>query len=287
MNSIELALTKYLSDVKRGIVKVPQHLYDKFGKETSEALRKQFERTDQKFTLRMSNIGKALCQLQMEKLHGQSGIDPIRGLLGDIVEDLVLFLLHASPEIEVVTELKSCTLKLKDVDLRGTLDVILKINNEDKVYDIKSCSEFAFKKYLNASFEDFISNDVFGYVDQLFGYSVAANVKPGGWILVNKSSGEMKVINVPEDYEKYQKQALINMQHRLDNIDKEFVRSFEDIEEKFKKKSTGNRILGTVCGFCEFKFRCWPGLKVLPALVSTAKNPGLKYYSKVDEKYDS
>ena len=287
MNSIELALTKYLSDVKRGTIKVPQHLYDKFGKETSEALRKQFERTDQKFTLRMSNIGKALCQLQMEKLHGQPGIDPIRGLLGDIVEDLVLFLLHASPEIEVITELKPCILKLKNVDLKGTLDVILKVNGREEVYDIKSCSEFAFKKYLNASFEDFTNNDAFGYVDQLFGYSVASKIRPGGWILVNKSSGEVKVISIPEDYERYQKQALINMQHRLDNIDKEFVRSFEDIEEKFKKKATGNRTLGTVCGFCEFKFRCWPGLKVLPALVSTAKNPGLKYYSHIDKKYEN
>lgn len=302
LHPIELAIAHYLGQVKRGDVKVPSHLYDKFGKETAEALRKQFERVvpssttpnAQKFTLRMSNIGKALCQLQMEKLHGLTGIDPIRGLLGDIVEDLVLFLLHACPEITVVAELLPVKLKLEKETISGTLDVILKIGDNNEVYDIKSCSEFAFRKYLNASFEDFVNNDAFGYTSQLFGYTIALeqsgiydNVKAGGLILVNKSSGEIKVLVVPPDYKRYQDQVLIDMQSRLDNIDKTFTRSFTDLEEVFKKKPTGNRILGTVCGFCDFKFRCWPGLKVLPALVSTAKNPGLKYYSHVDSKYES
>lgn len=284
MHPIELAIAKFLGDVKKRRDYVPpQHLLEKFSTETREALLKQFSDRDNNFTLRMSNIGKPLCMLQMEKQHGSDGIQVIRALLGDLVEDVALFLIHASG-LKVVAELLPVELEIAGTKIKGTLDIVLNINGEDQVFDIKSCSDYAFKKYTNASFEDFVANDTFGYVTQLFGYSKAVNKQPAGWIFVNKSSGEIKVLVVPSNWQEYQQKALKDIEDKIKNIDSSFKRSFEDFPEFFKRKATGNRVLGIACSFCDHKFKCWDNLKVLPALNSVSKNPAIKYYTVIGDR---
>lgn len=285
MHLIEAYVTEFLGKVNRGEVKIPPHLLEKFGTETVEALQKQFEKgNDRKFSLRMSNVGKPLCQLQMEKKYGSTYLEPIRGLLGDLVEDVVLLMLHLIPEIKVVAELEPVEVAIGGITLKGTLDVILNVNGINEVYDIKSASDFAFRKYSNASFEDFYGNDAFGYVEQLFAYAYAANTKPGGWIFINKSSGEVKVISVPSNYPTIMQESLKNIEYRIKSIDTPFSRCFPDLQEKFRKKFTGNKILGTTCSFCTHKFQCWPTLTPLPQIDSTSQNPTLKYYTFIKNK---
>lgn len=288
MHVIELTIKKFLQDIKNKPYKIPEKLLFKFAEETRDALKKQFEREPSKFTLRMSNIGKPLCQLQMEKQATKEGlvsggIDQIKAILGDLVEDLTLFLLHASG-IKVTAELLPVNLNIADTTIKGTLDVILNINDEDKVYDIKSCSEFAFKKYQRQSFEEFVTFDNFGYCDQLFGYATAANVKPGGFIFVNKSSGELYVLIVPEEHEKFKQQSLKNIINRIEHVNDEFKRSFTDFAEIFKKKPTGNRILGTACVFCDYKHSCWKDIQILPQIPSNSKTAKLMYYTYVEKQ---
>lgn len=270
----------FLEETKRGTYTVPQLLLEKFGKETQAALIKQFERKPRQFTLRMSNIGQPLCILQMEQQYGSNNSEILRFLLGDLYEATILFLLHASG-IKVLAEQKPVT--LAGTKLKGTLDVILDLGEGPEVYDIKSASEYSFKTKTNMSMEEFIAQDTFGYVSQLLAYAAAENIQAGGFIFGNKSSGEIKVFAFPKEQEQLKQQALKDINNKILAFkNKEpFKRQFEDIAETFRKKPTGNRVLGTTCSFCDHKFRCWDNLQVKAQIDSQSKNPKMVFYTHI------
>lgn len=283
MHIIELKIYKFLQEVAKGSYKIPQELLAKFGDETKSALKKQFEREERSFKLSMSNVGRPLCQLKMEKQHGSVNPDGIvRFLFGDLVEDVLLFLLYASG-INILAEQKYTSLEIEGRQLGGTLDIILDLGRGPEVYDIKSASDFAFKSKSNMTFKEFLKQDSFGYCSQLFGYAEAEKILPGGFIFNNKSSGEISVLAVPEHFEELKQEALDKAKYNLLNIDTPFKREFDDIEETFNKKKTGNKILGTVCEFCDFKFKCWDNLTIRPQINSSSKNPKMLYYTKINE----
>jgi len=57
-----------------------------------------------------------------------------------------------------------------------------------------------------------------------------------------------------------------------------FARCFEPVEETFRGKPTGNKILGVSCSFCNYKHSCWDNLKELPSVKSKAQFPKLVNY---------
>ena len=67
MNNILFKVQQYLDSVSKNPVQLDKRLVEEFGEACKNALLKQFEeeRKD-KFELRMSNVGRPLCQLQME-----------------------------------------------------------------------------------------------------------------------------------------------------------------------------------------------------------------------------
>ena len=71
----------------------------------------------------------------------------------------------------------------------------------------------------------------------------------GGWIAINKSTGEWTVCEAPEfqdDHrDKFIKVASDNYSALKNKT--EFKKCFDDVEETFRGKPTGNRTLGTVC----------------------------------------
>ena len=71
---------------------------------------------------------------------------------------------------------------------------------------------------------------------------------------------------------------------RILNSDAPFNRLFEDEEEYFNKKPTGNRILGKECTFCAYKKACWENLEYLPQQQSKAISPKYFWYTKVDNR---
>ena len=83
----------------------------------------------------------------------------------------------------------------------------------EKVWDIKSASDYAYKSKFTGyeGYEGIKKDDPFGYVMQGFLYSEAVGMPFGGWIVVNKSSGEVAVVEVPdwcqEDKEEYLEEA--------------------------------------------------------------------------------
>lgn len=280
MHEIELKIYKFLEDLKYKSYTIPQDLLDKFGKETQFALKRQFERESREFRLSMSNVGRPLCQLQMERDKGSksSGIDIPKFLFGDLVEAQMYFLIKASG-LDVVSEQKYVKLNIGGIDIGGNLDIIIKINGQSKVYDIKSVSEYSFKDKLNNSYQHFIDNDAFGYNAQLFCYAEAEGLSAGGFILGNKSSGEIGVLEVPHEQDKYRKQALETASNNLHNIGQPFKKSFKDVPEYFNRKETGNRVLGRACGFCNYKHECWPNLRIERQAMSKAKSPKMVFYT--------
>ena len=67
MNDILIKVQKYLDNVSKGPTQVDKKLVEEFGEACKNALLKQFtEDRRSKFEVRMSNVGRPLCQLQME-----------------------------------------------------------------------------------------------------------------------------------------------------------------------------------------------------------------------------
>ena len=67
MNNILLQVQQYLDSVSKEPVKLDEQLLQEFGEACKNALLKQFQEDRRSnFELRMSNVGRPLCQLQME-----------------------------------------------------------------------------------------------------------------------------------------------------------------------------------------------------------------------------
>ena len=106
----------------------------------------------------------------------------------------------------------------------------------------------------------------------------------GGWIVINKSTGEWCSTEVPpEDISK--KEIVDKAKESITALEskQEFKRCFSDVEESFYKKPTGNRVLGRECSFCPYKRPCWGDqLQYLPQQQSKSKNPKWVWYTQIN-----
>ncbi|BCV06116.1 MAG: hypothetical protein CM15mV126_170 [uncultured marine virus] len=134
-------------------------------------------------------------------------------------------------------------------------------------------------------FSTVATDDVFGYTTQGYVYAEGADKPFGGWIVINKSTGEWALTETPLADDEYKANAL---KVAKDNVvalqsNKEFERCYEDEEEYFRKQKTGNRVLNSTCGFCPYKFPCWgENLQLLPQQQSQGKNPKWVWYTEVN-----
>jgi hypothetical protein len=245
------------------------------------------ERESGDFRLRMSNIGRPLCQLQMEqaetpRLPNDYNFAP-KMAMGSMTEALaVLVMKHAG--IPVTDEQKRVALKItvddREVTINGSLDVVI----DGAVWDVKSTSEQGFKKFNDYS--TLKREDTFGYIQQLFGYAYAAGLKPGGWIVVEKTSQKWKFLPVPDDWKQEQEEAMRSIWNTAKAIltREPFRRCFEEQDEFFRKKPTGNKYISSPCSYCEYRNSCWPTLEYARNPASSAKTPTYKYYTHLSEE---
>ena len=286
MNSILLKVQQYLDSVSKKPVKLDKQLVQEFGEACKNALLKQFEdERSTKFELRMSNVGRPLCQLQMEakgiKGEGQPYNVRMRNTFGDLIEALATFVMK-SAGVNIKNEQKKVTYKFENESIEGRQDVEI----DDKIWDIKSASPYSFdKKFGEAGgFTEVVRDDSFGYATQGFLYSESQNKKFGGWIAINKSTGEWTVCETPSSVEEHKKKAIDTAKENIKAIksSKPFKRCYDDVAETFRSKPTGNRVLGFVCSYCPYKLPCWgSGLKLLPQQQSKGKNPKWVWYTSV------
>ncbi len=278
MNSILHKVQSYLDKVSKEPVKISDKLVEEFGEACKESLRKQFsEERREKFKVRMSNVGRPLCQLQMEaqnvKGEGQPYNVKMRNTFGDLIEALAMFVLKSSG-VEIEDEQKKVKYKFNGSEIEGRLDVKI----DQKVWDIKSASPYSFEKKFGEAggFEEIAKEDAFGYIPQGYLYSESEKVPFGGWIVINKSTGEWTVCETPLADDQYKKDALelANKNTKAIKSKIPFKRCYTDIEETFRTKKTSNKVLGTVCSFCPYKLPCWGSkLQLLQQQQSQGKNP--------------
>jgi hypothetical protein len=272
-----------MSDAINGKSAMSEEVIDQVGNDVKDALRKQFGGGNQRgeFRLRMSNLGRPTCQLWFEKNKPELASPKpnnfmMNMMLGDIVEAVFKGLLRgAGVKYE---EPEHVSLDVDGTNISGTYDLVV----DGAVDDVKSASGWSYdNKFTN--FDTLREGDSFGYVSQLVGYAKAAKKKIGGWWVVNKANGKFKYVsaqNAEVDYEMKRIRATVEtVKHN------KFARCFEDSAETWRTKPTGNRRLGVICGFCDYKHACWKNLKELPSVMSKAKIPPTVYYTELKEEY--
>jgi len=287
MTDILSKVQLYLDKAAKEPVKISDKLVEEFGEACKSALRKQFsEERRKEFKPRMSNIGRPLCQLQMEaqnvKGEGQPYNVKMRNTFGDLIEALAVFVLK-SAGVDIEDEQKNVKYKFNGSSIEGRLDVKI----DKKVWDIKSASPYSFEKKFGTAggFEEVVKDDAFGYVSQGYLYSESEKIPFGGWIVINKSTGEWTVCKTPLVDDQYRVKALQDAKENLKALKNKvpFERCFNDIEETYRTKKTGNRTLGMICGFCPYKLPCWGSkLQLLPQQQSQGKNPRWVWYTEVN-----
>ena len=287
MSNILLKVQQYLDNVSKNPVKLDKQLVQEFGEACKNALLKQFEETRRdKFEVRMSNIGRPLCQLQMEakgiKGEGQPYNVKMRNTFGDIIEALAIFVMKSSG-IKITNEQKKVNYKFNGGSIEGRQDVEI----DGKVWDIKSASPYSFEKKFGEAggFNEVVREDSFGYAAQGFLYGEGQDKEFGGWIAINKSTGEWTVCETPPSVDEYKNKAIKSAKDNFTALKegKPFKRCYDDVAETFRSKPTGNRVLGFVCSYCPYKLPCWgrDKLQLLPQQQSKGKNPKWVWYTSV------
>tara|TARA_R110002012_G_scaffold273650_2_gene459710 strand:+ start:7854 stop:8717 length:864 start_codon:yes stop_codon:yes gene_type:complete len=279
----ELTLHRFLSEATDGERVLSDANIDKIAEDVKEALHRQLgsQNSRKEFRLRMSNIGRPTCQLWFEKHQPEKALPFPKNfimnmMLGDIVEAVFKGLLRQAGVAYEDSKKVSMELKI-DKKIEGTYDIVM----DDAVDDIKSASDWSYKNKFE-SFDTLASEDPFGYVGQLAGYAQATNKRAGGWWVINKANGNFKY--VPADGLDLTKE-IDKLSSNLDVVESnEFKRCFEPVEETFRGKPTGNKVLTKTCSFCRYKHACWENLQEIPSLVSQAKIPKIVSYIEIGKE---
>ena len=196
------------------------------------------------FTLRMSNIGKPSRQLWFEKRdpEGRGGVNgptQIKFLYGHLLEEIVLMLVRMAG-YNVTDEQKEVKVK----GIVGHMDCKI----EGEVVDVKSASNFAFKKFQQGRLAQ---DDPFGYLGQLAGYEEAEGTEEGGFLVINKESGEL-CMHRPEDLDKPNINTKIDQLISALEVDDLPEMCYSPIPDGKK----GNFKLPKGCSWCKYKFEC-------------------------------
>lgn len=221
------------------------------------------------FTIRMSNIGKPDRQLWFEKRDTDtaSSIDAptqIKFLYGHLLEEIALMLVRMAGH-EVTDEQKEVSVN----GIMGHMDS--KINGE--VVDVKTASKFAFNKFREGRLAQ---DDPFGYLGQLAGYEKAEGTSKGGFLVINKESGEL-CLYVPEDLDKPNIESKIGGLIPALEIDTPPEICYPPIPDGKK----GNMKLPKGCAWCKYKYECHKDANDGQGLRAFKYSKGLTYFTKV------
>mgnify|MGYP003132876732 FL=1 len=226
-------------------LKIKEKDLDDFAEDMKEALRGwAFPEEKSKNILRMSNIGKPERQLWFDArselrrdIHNPSLF--IKFLYGHLLESVLIFLTKLSGH-KVTDQQKQVSVK----GVKGHMDC--KIDGE--VVDIKTASSYAFKKFSEGTLAQ---EDSFGYITQLSGYEESEKTNKGGFLAVNKETGELALFR-PDEFDKP------NIVKRIDNLKKIIKKDTppELCYQPIPDGTSGNMKLPRLCLYCRHKFNC-------------------------------
>ena len=284
-------IESFLYDAVRGKGKLSPETISEFKEACGKALEKQFNEKVE-WRMRMSGLGKPLCQQQLDKKGKEKELQYntiIKFLMGDLLEAVAIAVMRgAGIELEKIQE--PVKLKIGNTELGGTYDVKI----DGKVWDIKSASPSNFMGKFGefGSYTKIKGDDPFGYIMQGHLYGEADNVPFGGWIAINKVTGEFAVCEAPVNQEEDRKEMLQTATENIKVLEsnKKFEKLFHEIPETYVPKSgkqkgirieTGNTILESICGYCDFRKHCWPKAVLHEKVTSKAKSKPMVWYNKL------
>mgnify|MGYP000636666855 CR=1 FL=1 len=243
---------------------------EEFGERIKKALKSWSTPHKEKTNLRMSIIGRPMRRLWYDLKNGNLAHNRthpsvfIKFLYGHILEELVLLLVKLSGH-KVEDEQKEI-----EVDgVKGHMDC--KIDGE--VVDIKTASSFAFKKFLEGTLHD---DDPFGYMAQLSGYETAEGTNEGGFLAMNKESGELALYQ-PGPLVKINVKDKIKSIRSAADLDKPPARCYNPIPEGKR----GNMRLPRQCVYCPYKMECHSDANNGYGLRMFKYSNGIKYFTRV------
>lgn len=250
---------------------IEPELLEDFSGRIQDAILQWSQPKKQSKGLRMSNIGRPARQLWYDSKNGSApkpnASTRIKFLYGHLLEEVLLLFVRMAKH-EVTDEQKEV-----DVDgIKGHIDC--KIDGE--VVDIKTASNFAFKKFADGTLPQ---NDTFGYMAQLSGYEAAEGTSDGGFLAINKESGELALFR-PGQLSKPNPHAKIKQLKEALDLDSPPDKCYTPIPEGKK----GNEILPPTCVYCHYKNECWSDSNDGDGLRIFKYSNGLKYFTKVNSE---
>ena len=194
--------------------------------------------------LRMSVLGKPPRQLWYDRFSPKKTKDydaslNIKFLYGHILEHLLLYLAELTGH-KIGDQQK----KVEIDNIKGHIDATV----DGEVCDVKSASSFSFKKFKTG---ELVGDDPFGYHAQLSGYETGMGTNGGGFLVMDKSSGDVCFYK-PDELAKPNVKTLIKTLQDTLKSNAPPERCYELSETK-----GGNKSLPIGCQFCAHKWECY------------------------------
>lgn len=195
-----------------------------------------------------------------------AGSDYIKFLYGDMLECLLVFLSKTAGHT-VTDRQKELVVNNVIGHQDGRVD--------DVLVDFKSASSFSFKKFRSGKI---YTDDPFGYISQLSAYAQANGVKEAGFIVIDKTTGEITYCPIHH-------MDMINAESRINDIREAISdtsppdRCYSDVPDG----ASGNRKLDTGCVYCSYKFDCWSDANNGHGLRSFQYATNVKYLTTVNK----
>lgn len=303
-------VAEFLRACAKAEARLSDEQIERFGDLAKDAVRKHFGRVDAdlpptgaKTTIRASTLGRPICQQQMGYINAPaeepSPFEHFKLAYGDLVEALASVILEGSG-VAISGYQQGVSLVTDHGEFTGTYDFLI----DGKIYDFKTASDWSFNhKFVSEGLATEIGStgsDELGYGIQGQFYQQASGYPFAGWLVVNKSTGEWTYapIQLPASSDGLHRRISELVQSRNPELcdvveggedpssqdinPYGITRIFSAVDELYRKKPTGNKLLPNGCTFCKYKRACWAGLEYRPALKSEAKNPPYRYYVSVN-----
>tara|TARA_Y100000816_G_C25875953_1_gene457057 strand:+ start:1 stop:687 length:687 start_codon:yes stop_codon:yes gene_type:complete len=210
--------------------------------------------------------------------------DIMRFLFGDLIEAVAMLVIKAAG-IKVVDEQKPSRIVLDKENIKGTLDVIIEEDGVQKVWDIKSASPYSFDYKFKKGYDKIKEEDTFGYITQGHLYAESNNMPFGGWIVINKSTGEWAVVDAPDDLDERKRvikeaNKIVKTVKKADFKKVKLKDDWETYRQDGEILRTKNRLMPKICSFCEYKKHCWENAQYKTKITSKAKIPPQVWYTR-------
>ena len=221
--------------------------------------------------LRLSTIGRPDRQLwyDFKKPHNEplAPSTRIKFLYGYILEELLIMLASISGH-KVTQQQKQVEVE----GVKGHQDCFI----DGVLVDCKSASGIGYSKF---KYNNLSNNDPFGYLPQISAYAEGNGVDEAGFLVINKSTGELC-------YTKVHSLEMINAKDRVKKI-KKVVNSDTPPDKCYSAVpdgKSGNYKLDTACMYCNYKFDCWSDANDGKGLRVFNYSTGKRYLTKVEKE---